>query len=743
MRDTRRRRPASAESSTIGHVESRKAQSPAPHDFQVGRWLAQPTLNLICDGGTVRHLEPQIMDLLRFLATTGGRVVSKDEIIEAVWEGRFIAEGTLTRSIADLRRALEDNQRSPEYIETIAKRGYRLIAPISAEGRRAVAPITDAAAAETPDARVERSRVVLPFPRPAGFEPVEDGVAGMRIADRLTSARRDRFVGRHAEIEVFRSALMADEPPFVVWHLIGSGGVGKTTLLQEFSAVASCAGRPVVRIDGRDIEASESGFVVALSQSLGVEAVDLARLLARWPIGAVLLIDTYELLVSLDHWLRQMLLPHLPARSLVVIAGRGEPASAWRTDVAWAPLTRISALANLAAEESRTYLMRCHVPAGDYDDALAFTRGHPLALSLVADVLTRGERLRASRIDSEPEVVRLLLETFVRDVPSREHRLALHACVTARATTEPLLAAVLERSDAHDLFEWLGHLSFVEHGPYGLFPHDLARDVVYMDFRWRDPDAAFLVTERVLTYLYGRLERTTGIERQRAYLDILYVQRYNPNLRPFFEWAGIGTAYAEIATANDHPAILEMVERHEGAGSAAIARYWLTRQPDAFFMIRRVGGDVIGLVANLNLQDVTPDDIAADPAVAHAVTYAEQHAPSRGERMPYGRFWMDAERHQSPTQVFNVVAAASSLAWNAPGVGWCFVAAANPDAWQPMFTEIHLWRVPEADFEIDGRCYGVFAHDWRAESAQDWLRLKAERASRIEGFPHPPSRPPD
>src|SRR5262245_2394731 len=127
-----RRDRRQSESSTIAGVERRKeARSPAPRDFQIGSWLAQPTLNLIRDGGIVRHLEPQMMDLLAFLATTGGRVVSKDEIIDAVWEGRFIAEATLTRSIADLRRALGDDQRSPRYIETIAKRGYRLVATIS------------------------------------------------------------------------------------------------------------------------------------------------------------------------------------------------------------------------------------------------------------------------------------------------------------------------------------------------------------------------------------------------------------------------------------------------------------------------------------------------------------------------------------------------------------------------------------------------------------------------------------
>jgi TolB-like protein/Tfp pilus assembly protein PilF len=103
----------------------------APSDLQVGDWHVQPTLNQIRHDDTVRHLEPQLIDLLVFLASNDGRVVSKDQIIEKVWEGRFIAEATLTRSIADLRRALGDNSQRPQYIETIAKRGYRLVAPVS------------------------------------------------------------------------------------------------------------------------------------------------------------------------------------------------------------------------------------------------------------------------------------------------------------------------------------------------------------------------------------------------------------------------------------------------------------------------------------------------------------------------------------------------------------------------------------------------------------------------------------
>ncbi len=74
------------------------------------------------------------MNLLVFLAREPGRVVSKEEIVEAVWEGRIVADSALSRVIADLRRALDDDARQPRYIETIPKRGYRLIAEIRPPG---------------------------------------------------------------------------------------------------------------------------------------------------------------------------------------------------------------------------------------------------------------------------------------------------------------------------------------------------------------------------------------------------------------------------------------------------------------------------------------------------------------------------------------------------------------------------------------------------------------------------------
>ncbi len=99
-------------------------------DFRLGRWRVEPRLNRLVDGGEEVRLEPRVMDLLVFLSRHAGRVVSKEEIFDAVWESRFVTDSALTRVVADLRKALGDDVRRPRFIATLSKRGYRLIAPV-------------------------------------------------------------------------------------------------------------------------------------------------------------------------------------------------------------------------------------------------------------------------------------------------------------------------------------------------------------------------------------------------------------------------------------------------------------------------------------------------------------------------------------------------------------------------------------------------------------------------------------
>src|ERR687885_3903 len=78
-----------------------------------------------------------------------------------------------------------------------------------------------------------------------------------RLADRLAAARR--FVGRQAEMELFTSALDAETPPFAVLYLQGPGGIGKTSLLQQYARVAAATGRTVALLDSRSIDPSPQG----------------------------------------------------------------------------------------------------------------------------------------------------------------------------------------------------------------------------------------------------------------------------------------------------------------------------------------------------------------------------------------------------------------------------------------------------------------------------------------------------
>jgi DNA-binding winged helix-turn-helix (wHTH) protein/tetratricopeptide (TPR) repeat protein len=99
-------------------------------DFRLGDWLVQPALGRASRDGQTIHLRAKVMDLLVCLARRPGQVVSKDDILGEVWKTEFISESALTRVVADLRQAFGDDVDHPAVIETIAKRGYRLMPPV-------------------------------------------------------------------------------------------------------------------------------------------------------------------------------------------------------------------------------------------------------------------------------------------------------------------------------------------------------------------------------------------------------------------------------------------------------------------------------------------------------------------------------------------------------------------------------------------------------------------------------------
>jgi DNA-binding winged helix-turn-helix (wHTH) protein len=186
-------------------------EKPAAPDFRIAEWLVQPSLNrLSCDDQVVQ-LEPKLMDVLVYLAENAGQVMSKIDITDAVWTEVFITESVITRSIAGLRRAFGDDVKNPRFIETISKRGYRLIAAVDRT------PVRDerSSSRQTPGPTKKVSNVgtTVPF------------VVGQWV-------RRENFYGRAAIID----EVLGGNRNWL-W-LLGTRRIGKTSVLKQLEYLA-------------------------------------------------------------------------------------------------------------------------------------------------------------------------------------------------------------------------------------------------------------------------------------------------------------------------------------------------------------------------------------------------------------------------------------------------------------------------------------------------------------------------
>ena len=580
------------------------------------------------------------------------------------------------------------------------------------------------------------------------------------LSDALRQNLRAGLVGRDAERAVFASALAADALPFHVVHVSGPGGVGKTTLLRAFEALAAEAGVPAAFLDLRDVDATPDGVTRA------VEAA-FARAGTGAPAGAaggrrVLLLDTFEAAQSLDGWLQRVFLPARPDDLLVVVAGRHAPAPSWTADAAWAAAVCAMPLGNLTPAEAGAFLGGRDVPAADHAGVLAFTHGYPLALALVAERLRQRPGTPFAPADA-PDVVRTLLERFVHDVPSPRHRTAIEGAALARAVTEPLLAALLgdagpdagpdaeaggdgeaSAADAHALFGWLRGLTFVEDGPRGLALHDVAREAVEVDLRWRDAERYATLHARARRFYTSRL-LAPGAETATVLGDYVHLYRDNPVVQPLLgslagAWRNADLRPARPMRPADVPALVAMARRHEGDAGAAIAERWFVQQPDATEVFDAADGTPAGFLTALALDDTDPADRAADP-LARAAWAAVEGTRRPGERVLLFRFWMDADAYQGLSAVQSLVFARTVRHYlTTPRLAVSLLPVADPDLWGPVLAFAGLARWPEAAAAVGEQAFAVFGMDWRAVPPAAWLDALAARVP--TDVPAPPERAP-
>lgn len=109
--------------------------------WQIGEWVADPhDDSLSCRDSTVK-IEPRLMQALMCLAQAAPRIVSVEQLLDTVWHGVIVGPASVYQSISQLRRMLGEADPATPYIETVPRKGYRLVASAR---RIATVPSTDA-----------------------------------------------------------------------------------------------------------------------------------------------------------------------------------------------------------------------------------------------------------------------------------------------------------------------------------------------------------------------------------------------------------------------------------------------------------------------------------------------------------------------------------------------------------------------------------------------------------------------
>ncbi|HUO88455.1 MAG TPA: winged helix-turn-helix domain-containing protein [Rhizomicrobium sp.] len=275
----------------------------AQRPFAIGAWTVDPARGTIGREGRETRLEPRLMELLLLFAGSPGRVLSKDEIVASVWQGRAIGDDTLAAAISRLRTALgatKDNR----VIETLPKRGYRLLV------------MSDAAPAAAPRAAADRTEELLRKGRAALAVPLPQSLAQARIYFEAAIAADPGSAAAHAGLAeamltqhaagqgasfaasakaAAQAALALDDRSALAWALLGTA----TLVADRDFAAADAALLRAVALDPDLTRAHRARSLALAAVGRFVEAErEARRALALEPLTVSAHVDLVQLLLA-------------------------------------------------------------------------------------------------------------------------------------------------------------------------------------------------------------------------------------------------------------------------------------------------------------------------------------------------------------------------------------------------------------------------------------------------------------
>jgi AAA ATPase domain len=421
------------------------------------------------------------------------------------------------------------------------------------------------------------------------------------LAARLEDRDSESFVGRVRELALLERCL-DDDPPASVVLVHGPGGIGKSTLLRELARRAAARGWEIFAVEGRDLAPTPD----ALEALLGG---------ARDAPMPLVLIDTFERMEALGGYLRRGLLPSLPERTVVVIAGRSEPDAAW-FQAGWETLATELALGAFGAADALA-LVEVHGVDDERAQAIIdWAAGSPLAIALAAEAAAADAGWSPEQGSDRPEIlhslIRRLLDTELGLVGSS----ALLVAAIARVTTTELLRAVLPKTDADAAFQRLRSLSFTEPLGDGLALHELVRRTLRADFCRRDAERERELRRRIVDHLY---ERACAGEPALT-IDMAHLVE-NPAIRWGYGWDAAPSHRIDNPRPGDAESVAAQLDEHGLGELWPLARPFFEDAPERVAVVRDLDDNVCAYLVSMTQANAPPfadEDPIVGPWLAQA-----------------------------------------------------------------------------------------------------------------------------
>lgn len=529
-------------------------------------------------------------------------------------------------------------------------------------------------------------------------------------------ARRETlFVGRAAELARFDALLAAHEGARLV-AITGIGGIGKSSLLAAFRRRAEAAGVSWVHVDGRSLAPSPAGFEAAVgSPAAGAPCV--------------LAIDSFEHLLPLEGWLREQYVPRLPTGTILILAGRWAPGAAWRADPGIAGMLVECALDALASADVTAYLERRGLPRTRRDAVARFARGHPLALALAADRVERDPGAAPFSSEAAPDLVHALAQWLLADVADESWRRTLEAAALVQRVTQPLLAAMLGTGDAREPFAWLAGQHFVELHAEGVVMHDLVRETIAAEVRWRDREHYKTLVHRACEHYLAGVEHGQPERLQAAIGSIFYTLRQEPHMRRHFQ-LDPGQHYLDSVQAGELPGLAAIVETFEGPEAAQRFQAWAEAAPARVAVVRDRAARPAGVALTLELdaEDLDAAHESPDPGVAAFAAHLSRRAPLRVDgRAMLMRFGLARDTFQAHGPVWSQIATYGNGLCLTPGLSVFAIAVDAELDWTGTAENADSPVLPETAFVSGGRRMMLMIHDMRSGPPLVWARNCIDR----------------